>query len=73
MQNLESLIAMIISEILIIVMYVIIRRTNRKNNLQKAFNLMLLLMFIWTLGSILQILFQDVPEIDPTFFEKIAC
>ena len=73
MQNLESLIAMIISEVLIIVMYVIIRRTNRKNNLQKAFNLMLLLMFIWTLGSILQILFQNVPEIDPTFFEKIAC
>lgn len=39
MQNLESLIAMIISEILIIVMYVIIRRTNRKNNLQKALTL----------------------------------
>ena len=72
MENFGSLIAMIISEILIIVVWLIIRRTTKKAQLKTAFNFMLLLMFIWTLGSILQILFQN-SNIDPTFFEKIAC
>ena len=72
MNNIGSLALMIISEILIIGVYILIRQTTRKNQLKTAFNWILFAFFIWTLGSILQILFQN-SSIEPVFFEKIAC
>ncbi len=72
MNNIGSLVLMIISEILIVGVYILIRQTTRKSQLKTAFNWILFAFFIWTLGSILQIVFQN-SSIEPVFFEKIAC
>ena len=72
MNNIGSLVLMIISEILIVGVYILIRQTTRKSQLKTAFNWILFTFFIWTLGSILQIVFQN-SSIEPVFFEKIAC
>lgn len=71
MDNLFSLIAMLISEVLIILMFVMIIRSNGKSQLKYAFEWLLFFMFIWTLGSVLQIIFQ-LSSIEPIVFEMIS-
>ena len=71
MDNLFSLIAMLISEVLIILMFVMIIRSNGKSQLKYAFEWLLFFMFIWTLGSVLQIIFQS-SSIEPIVFEMIS-
>ena len=70
MENLSSLILMIISEILILGLALFLRK-EKKSQLKTAFNCFLLCLFIWTMCSILQILFQN-SNIDPFFWEKIS-
>ncbi len=71
MENLTSLYAMIVSDILIILMIIMLLRKKDKSQLKTAFLCWLSLVFIWILGSILQILFQNT-DIDPFLFEKFA-
>ncbi len=72
MENLNSLIAMLISEVLIVITFSIIFVTQKKTNqLKNAFLSFLVAIFIWIFGSVLQILFQNT-NIDPFFFEKLS-
>lgn len=71
MENLGSLCAMAISDILIICMIYMLLKQREKSQLRTAFLCLLCFMFIWTFGSIIQILFQDT-SIDPFLFEKFA-
>ena len=72
MENLSSLIAMIISEILIVIaFFLIVSKQKKKTQLKNAMLILLICMFVWTLGSILQICCQNT-SIPPVFFEKIA-
>jgi hypothetical protein len=61
---------MIISELLILGLVLFLRK-EKKSQLKTAFNCCLLCLFIWTLSSILQILFQNT-SIDPFFWEKLS-
>ena len=71
MENLGSLCAMIVSDVLIILMIYMLYKRKEKSQLKTAFLTLLIFMFIWTFGSILQILFQNT-DIDPFLFEKFA-
>ena len=72
MENLSSLIAMIISEILIVIaFFLILSKQKKKTQLKNAMLILLICMFVWTLGSVLQICYQNT-SIPPVFFEKIA-
>ena len=71
MENLGSLLAMVISDLLIIGIIIMLKKQREKTQLRQAFLLLLVFMFIWTFGSILQILFQNYP-IDPFLFEKFT-
>lgn len=72
MENINSLIAMIISEILILVLFAVIFFTQKKGNqLKNAFLAFISLIFIWILGSVLQICFQNT-NINPFAFEKLS-
>lgn len=70
MSDTVSLVAMIISELLIAGLFLFIRR-QKKTQLVKIFNIMLGLMFIWTTSMIMQILFKNT-DVDPFLFEKIS-
>lgn len=70
MEHIGSLILMVISEILILSLALFLRK-EKKSQLKSAFNYLLVCLFIWTFGSILQIVFQNT-SIDPFFWEKIA-
>ena len=56
MENLGSLLAMVISDLLIIGIIIMLKKQREKTQLRQAFLLLLVFMFIWTFGSILQIL-----------------
>jgi len=72
MQNLSYLVIMIISEILIYLVALLIRKKESNNNQIKLFfNLVLLSMFVWTLSMIFQIIFQNT-SINPILFEGFA-
>lgn len=72
MKNINSLIAMTISEILIVLLFLVICLTQKKKSqLKTAFLSFQALIFIWILGSLLQICFQK-SSIDPFQFEKIS-
>lgn len=72
MENTNSLIAMLISEALILVLFLTIFFTQKKGSqLKNAFLTYISLIFIWILGSIIQILFQ-YSNIDPFLFEKFS-
>ncbi len=70
MKYIIELIAMIISEILIVGLLFFVRK-QKKGNLKNIFIIMLSLMFVWTTSMIMQILFQN-KNIDPFTFEKFA-
>lgn len=70
MEHLIELIAMILSEILIIVLFVFVGK-QKKGKLKNVFTMLLSLMFIWTMSLIMQILFQS-KNVDPFLFEKFA-
>ena len=70
MEYFTSLILLIISEILILGLALFLKK-EKKSQLKTAFNFVLLFMSIWTIASILQIVFQKT-DIDPFFFEKIS-
>lgn len=66
------LILMIISEILILTVFMIINRKNQNSSqLKKVVSLLLVSLFIWTFSLILQIIFQN-SGISLTFFEGLA-
>ncbi len=72
MENLSSLIAMIVSEILIVItFFLILWKQKKKTQLKNAMLFLLASMFIWTLGSVLQICLQNT-SIPPVSFEKLA-
>ena len=72
MNNLIYLIIMIISEILILGIFLFIRKKNsEKNQIKRYFTYMIRCMFIWTLSLIFQILFQNT-SIPPILFEGFA-
>lgn len=72
MENLSSLIILIISSILLILLAFSLKtRKNSKNQSKSIFVFMLILMVIWTFSLILQILFQK-SKINPVFFEGLA-
>ena len=71
MENLGSLCAMIVSDVLIVLMIYMLLKRKEKSQLKTAFLCLLCFMFVWTFGSILQILFQNT-NIDPFLFEKFA-
>lgn len=70
MNNTVSLVAMIISVLLIVGLFFFIRK-QKKTQLVKVFTGMLAFMFIWTISMIAQILFSNT-DIDPFLFEKIS-
>lgn len=70
MKNLYYLFAMLLSLILTLLLYFMLKK-GKKNQLKTAFSVLLMLMFIWTLSLILQILFQNT-NIPPVFFEGLA-
>lgn len=70
MENKFLLILMIISELLILGLVLFLRK-EKKSQLKTAFNLFLLCLFIWTLCSIFQLLFQNT-NIEPFFWEKLG-
>ena len=70
MKNITSLILMICSELLLLGLALFLRK-EKKSQIKVAFNCLLLCLSIWTLASILQILFQNT-SIDPFLFEKIS-
>ena len=70
MKNLSSLVAMIISEILIIIAFLLIlSKQKNKTQLKNAMLILLTCMFVWTLGSVLQICYQNT-SIPPVFLGK---
>ncbi len=69
MENTFLLLLMIISELLLVGLGFALRK-EKKSQLKTVFNLCLLCLFIWTLCSILQLLFQNT-NIDPFFWEKL--
>lgn len=72
MQNIQYLIALVISEILICVVSLFIRKKDySKNQIKKIFNLILGSMFVWTLSLIFQILMQN-SNVSPIIFEGFA-
>ena len=72
MENLSSLITLIISSILLIILATSLRfKKNSINQSKLIFKFILILMIIWTFSLILQILFQ-YSEINPVFFEGLA-
>ena len=72
MENLSSLIILIISSVLLILLAFSLKtRKNSKNQSKSIFVFMLILMVIWTFSLILQILFQN-SKINPVFFEGLA-
>ena len=64
------LILMIISEILLFGLGLVLRK-EKKSQLKNAFYFLLICLFIWTLCSMLQFIFQD-SDIDPFLWEKLA-
>lgn len=70
MKYIAELVAMLVTEILIIGLVMFIRK-QKKGQLKTIFIVILLLMFIWTTSMIMQILFQNT-NIDPYLFEKFA-
>lgn len=70
MKNLYYLIAMIVSLLLTISIYYILRKAKKKQ-LKSTFSILLLHITIWTSSLILQILLQN-SDIPPVFFEGIA-
>ena len=72
MQNLLSLIILILSSIATVSLVVLLnKKYSSKTQLKSVFTLILILMFIWTASLILQILFQR-SNISPVFFEGLA-
>ena len=72
MQNLLSLIILILSSIATVSLVVLLnKKYSSKTQLKSVFTLILVLMFIWTASLILQILFQH-SNISPVFFEGLA-
>lgn len=71
MKNIEYLIFMCISEILIFAMYLTIRKKKKKTQLHKVMIALLISLFIWTFSLIMQILFQNT-SIPPDIFEGYA-
>ena len=70
MENIFLLILMIISEILILGLFIFLKK-EKKSQLKNAFSSFLLCLFIWTFCSIFQLLFQNT-NIDPFFWEKLC-
>ena len=72
MKNLTSLIIMTLFELIIIGMFILIRKKgSSKNQIKAYFSCMIICMFIWTLSLIFQILFQNT-NIPPITFEGFA-
>ncbi len=72
MENLNSLIALIISDILLFVLFFkILFNKKEKNQLQNSFLYMIGAFLIWINPLILQILYQNT-NIDPFFFEQLC-
>ena len=70
MSDTVSLVAMIISELLIAGLFLFIRK-QKKGQLKNIFMTMIFLMLIWTTSMIMQILFKNT-DVDPFLFEKIS-
>ena len=72
MQNLSYLVIMVISEILICLVALLIRKKDSsKSQIKNFFNLILLCISIWTLSLIFQILLQNT-TVSPVLFEGFA-
>ena len=72
MQNINYLIFLIISTILLTVLAVVIKSKSKKQSqITTVFILLLVFMLIWTLSLIAQILFQNT-NVDPVLFEGFA-
>lgn len=70
MKNISYLITLIISDLLIIILWFILKK-QKKNQITNCFLVTLVLMFIWTFSLTLQLLFQN-SSIDPVIFEGLA-
>ena len=70
MEYVDSLIFMIISEILLLGIALFLKK-EKKSQLRTAFYCFIMCLSIWTLCSILQILFQNT-KINPFFWEQLA-
>ena len=72
MANLQYLIALVVSVILLIYLItMIIKKNNSKGQISSIFLLCLFFMMVWTFSLILQILFQN-KNVDPVLFEGFA-
>ena len=72
MKNIGSLIALIISTILLFVLALVLKnKKNKKSQAQKLFITTISLMIAWTIPIMMEILFQNYPT-DPIFFEGLA-
>ena len=72
MANLQYLVALIISSILLFFLTILIIRKNKgRKQMRSIFVYCLNFMIIWTFSMILQIVFQN-NNVDPVFFEGIA-
>lgn len=70
MNYINELVAMLCTDVLIIVLFFFIRK-QRKGQLKNVFTYLLIAMFIWNTCLILQVLLQNT-NIDPFLFEKFA-
>ncbi len=72
MENISYLIVLILSLIVLIIMsYVLSKKSKKKGQINQAFNILLVCMILWTGSLVLQILCQNLP-ISPVFFEGLA-
>ena len=73
MQNLASLIILVISSILsyILTMLILKKKNSKKDQISFVFIIFLICMMVWTFSLIFQILFQNT-KIDPLVFEGFA-
>ena len=71
MQNLSYLIALIVSLLIILGLFVSVQLSKSKKQLHQVISLLLVGMFIWTLSLVMQILFQNT-SVSPIFFEGLA-
>ena len=70
MEHFNFFIALLISNLLLIIMAIVLRK-QRKKQITKCFYILLFLMFIWSMSLTLQIIFQK-SDINPVFFEGLA-
>lgn len=68
-QNLHSLIGLALSTILILSLFVFIRKQNQQTKLKNSFLFILFCLLLWCLGLLAQITLSDITKLAPIYFD----